>query len=250
MFSDSFYETLEAEYKNSSREESKGICNNNQKNNIYKTWAGAVVAIVGLYDKGKTFVLNNLTDSKLPSSKRIHTEGLSFKYAAIDGATNLILLDTAGSFSPVKIENENSIGLKEQSENFILDTVFELSDYFICVVNDYTSLDQRFLDKITISLQNTPKNRFKEVIVVHNLKDVTDPEEIDEIWNSQVTQIYPGKGNASQITRITADTGSGEFITKDVKWFKSEFTRHVYLANNNCELGREINPWTFALLKN
>lgn len=27
----------------------------------YKKWDGATVAVVGLYDKGKTFVLNNLT---------------------------------------------------------------------------------------------------------------------------------------------------------------------------------------------
>mmetsp|Transcript_17504 Transcript_17504/g.17446 ORF Transcript_17504/g.17446 Transcript_17504/m.17446 type:complete len:100 (+) Transcript_17504:713-1012(+) len=99
----------------------------------------------------------------------------------MDGGTKLILLDTAGSYSPVKIENENSITLKEQAENFILDTVFELSDYFICVVNDFTSLDQRFLDKITRSLQNSMKNRFKEVIVVHNFKDVTDKSEIEEL---------------------------------------------------------------------
>ncbi len=30
-------------------------------------WDGATVAVVGLYDKGKTFVLNNLTQSNLPS---------------------------------------------------------------------------------------------------------------------------------------------------------------------------------------
>ena len=27
--------------------------------------------------------------------------------------------------------------------------IFEMSDYFLCVVNDFTSLDQRYLDKIT-----------------------------------------------------------------------------------------------------
>lgn len=28
------------------------------------------MAVLGLYDKGKTFVLNNLTESKLPSGKK------------------------------------------------------------------------------------------------------------------------------------------------------------------------------------
>tara|TARA_B110000503_G_C6780029_1_gene262866 strand:+ start:234 stop:386 length:153 start_codon:yes stop_codon:yes gene_type:complete len=46
----------------------------------------------------------------------------------------LILLDTAGSYSPVKIVNEFSIIEKEATELFILDLVFEMSDYFICVV--------------------------------------------------------------------------------------------------------------------
>ena len=37
-----------------------------------------------------------------------------------------------------------------------------MSDYFLCVVNDFTSLDQRYLDKLTRSLQNSMKV-FKEV---------------------------------------------------------------------------------------
>jgi hypothetical protein len=48
---------------------------------------------------------------------------------------------TAGANSPVKIENELSIVEKEATEMFILDLVFEIADYFICVVNDFTSLD-------------------------------------------------------------------------------------------------------------
>ena len=73
------------------------------------------------------------------------------------------------------------------TELFTLDIIFDLSDYFICVVNgescvlccpflmravcdvDFTSLDQRYLDKLTRSLQNSTKV-FREVIVVHNLK--------------------------------------------------------------------------------
>ena len=40
---------------------------------------GAVIAVVGLYDKGKTFVLNQITQSNLPSGKKCTTKGLSFK---------------------------------------------------------------------------------------------------------------------------------------------------------------------------
>lgn len=99
------------------------------------------MAVVGLYDKGKTFVLNNLTSSNLPSGKKVNTKGVSFKHVNVDSGTQLILVDTAGSYSPVRIMNELSIVEKEATEMFIMDLVFEISDYFICVVNDFTSLD-------------------------------------------------------------------------------------------------------------
>lgn len=137
----------------------------NQANSPNKgTWEGAIVSVVGLYDKGKTFVLNNLSESNLPSGKKVTTAGLSFKYVDIEKGTKLILLDTAGSYSPVKITNECSIIEKEATEMFILDLVFDVSDYFIFVVNDFTSLDQRYLDKLTRSLQSSADKSFREVI--------------------------------------------------------------------------------------
>ena len=63
-------------------------------------WRGAVVAVLGLYDKGKTFVLNSLTESKLPSGKKVATKGLSFKHVEVDGGTQFILLDSEGAALP------------------------------------------------------------------------------------------------------------------------------------------------------
>jgi len=36
---------------------------------------------------------------------------------------------------------------------------------------------------------------------------------------------------------------------KEVQWFKTDFSRHVVLANEDCELGDATNPWAFALLR-
>ena len=85
--------------------------------------------------------MNNLSQRNLPSGKKVNTKGLSFKYVDIESGTKLILLDTAGSYSPVKVVNNFSIIEKEATEMFILDLVFDISDYFIFVVNDFTSLD-------------------------------------------------------------------------------------------------------------
>ena len=77
----------------------------------------------------------------LPSGKKVNTKGLSFKLVKMETGTNIVLLDTAGSYSPVKITNEMSVIEKENTEFFLTDLVFEVSDYFLCVVNDFTSLD-------------------------------------------------------------------------------------------------------------
>lgn len=210
-------------------------------------WDGAVVAVLGLFDKGKTFVLNHLTELDLPSGKKVSTKGLSFKHVNVEG-TKFVVLDSEGSYAPVRVENELSVVEKELSERFIQDVIFELADYFLCVVNDFTSLDQRYLDKLTRSLQNS-KKVFQEVIVVHNCKTVMERSVMQHIFESQIMHVY-GRGKL-QTTRIAAlSRVTGELEEKDVQWFKTDFSRHVLLANEDCELGDRTNPWAFGLLKN
>eukprot|EP00164_Ancoracysta_twista_P006196 GFYU01008587.1.p1 GENE.GFYU01008587.1~~GFYU01008587.1.p1 ORF type:complete len:626 (-),score=141.67 GFYU01008587.1:72-1949(-) len=210
-------------------------------------WEGAVVAVVGLYDKGKTFVLNNITNSALPSGKRVSTKGLSFKHVDVDAGTHLIIIDTAGSYSPVKVVNDLSVVEKEASELFLLELIFELADYFICVVNDFTSLDQRYLDRLSRNLQNSTKD-FREVIVVHNLKEVTSADVLSHMWKTQVTYIYgSGKVHRTKVAALPFD--SNILIEKHVEWFKTDYTRHICLANDDAPLGAEMNPWAFSLLR-
>mmetsp|Transcript_3483 Transcript_3483/g.5205 ORF Transcript_3483/g.5205 Transcript_3483/m.5205 type:complete len:700 (+) Transcript_3483:206-2305(+) len=206
---------------------------------------GAVVGVVGLYDKGKTFVLNQITRARLPSGKKVSTNGLSFKHVNVE-SSKFILLDSAGSYSPVKVQNELSVAQKEATEHFLMDLIFDLSDYFICVVNDFTSLDQRYLDKLMRLLQNSNKT-FREVIVVHNLKEVTHERVLDHIWRDQVTHVYADGCNMN--TMVAARDHTGQLKNKKVTWFKTRFSRHVILANHDSDLGRKVNPWATALLR-
>jgi len=34
-----------------------------------------------------------------------------------------------------------------------------------------------------------------------------------------------------------------------VIWFKTQYTRHICLVNDDCKLGYELNPWVFSLLR-
>ena len=103
--------------------------------------------------------------SNLPSGKKVNTKGISFKHVNVDNGTNLVIVDTAGCYSPVKIQNELSIVEKEATELF-------------------TSLDQRYLDRLSRNLQNSPNKMFREIIVIHNLKDVESPEILEHVWDN------------------------------------------------------------------
>lgn len=47
---------------------------------------GSIAAFVGLYNKGKTFLLNKLSDVALPSGSKVTTRGISVKVPkAFDG---------------------------------------------------------------------------------------------------------------------------------------------------------------------
>lgn len=40
-----------------------------------------------------------------------------------------------------------------------------------------------------------------------------------------------------------------ELEEKHVLWFKTQYTRHVCLVSDDSQLGLEVNPWVFSLLK-
>ena len=54
----------------------------------------------------------------MPSGKKVSTKGLSFKHVSVEG-TKFIVLDSEGSYAPVKVENDLSVLEKEMSEHFI-----------------------------------------------------------------------------------------------------------------------------------
>ena len=98
-------------------------------------------------------------------------------------------------------------------------------------MNDFTSLDQRYLDKLTRSLQNS-KKVFQEVIVVHNCKTVMEHAVLQHIFENQITHVY-GRGKL-QTTRIAAiSPTTGELEERDVQWFKTDFSRCALLHNDH-----------------
>ncbi|CAD8130583.1 unnamed protein product [Paramecium sonneborni] len=83
---------------------------------------------------------------------------------------------------------------------------------------------------------------FREIIVVHNLKEVETAEILQHVWTTQVTQIY-STGGSIQRTKVVA-----------INPRKMNFARKTCFMVQNiiyktCLFSLDGNPWVFSLLK-
>jgi HSP20 family molecular chaperone IbpA len=198
------------------------------------------VSVTGAFDKGKTFLLNKLCGANFPSSKRFETKGISFKSTTIKGS-NLIVIDSAGCHSPFKMSER--VEDKRETEKRIRDLIFLLSDFFILVVNDYTTLDQEILEKLEKQLQGNKAKSDKIIIVVHNLKDVYDEEGRIYAWN-KVVELYDSTDPDKK-----ALVNSVEMLGQRVNFLQSKFSRHAMLINDNTAYGKFYNELVIEMLK-
>ena len=139
-----------------------------------------IVSILGNSNRGKTYLLQKISGEKLESGYQIQTKGLSLKIQDND----IILLDTAGTNTPLLIDNEsckrpnqkelNYINLCQIITNYILQTfVVNEAHILICVVGMLTKSEQHFLSKIKKICENK-----KKLIVIHNLINCNTNEDI------------------------------------------------------------------------
>ena len=207
--------------------------------------AKAYLSITGAYDKGKTMILNKLCDSNLPCGKKVETRGISFKAMQVKEVTEVLVIDTAGIHSPINL-GEITLEEKKNTERKLRDIVFNLSDIFILVVNDFTTLDQEILVKLENKISRSSKKKFKEIYVIHNLKDVTTEEMKNFIWDKQIVKIYSSEDSNCHIeTALVQDKKDTGIAT----YLRTRFTRHIMMINDNSEYGKKFNAMSIGLLK-
>ena len=101
-------------------------------NKIYKkneTKDCIKIGVVGNGNKGKSFLLNKLSNFDLPSSTTIRTEGLSLKYPdlAKEKDKNIILLDSAGTETPLIMSDEELKDEKLKDDKNYQDKIEDLA---------------------------------------------------------------------------------------------------------------------------
>ena len=150
------------------------------------------IGFIGETNKGKTFILNQLTGNELKSGEEFKTEGLSCKFTDFGGdGDKFMVFDSAGRSEPLLLDESSSknatsnlLELKKEverksrdlksSEKFLRDFIINNSNIIILVVNQLTLSEQKSLYQL-----KTEKN-FEEIFILHNLCNFYEREQIED----------------------------------------------------------------------
>jgi len=212
---------------------------------------GHVVAVLGLFKRGKTHFLARLCGANFKTDVFQHTRGISIKLPETGGKLNLYIIDSAGKQTPVSIgpgeSMESKLKERRATEAFIEDCIVHLANTILVVVNQLQYMDQVYILALLKKIKHTT------VIIVHNFKDA---EEIDDL-ESMVDSDIKGAFNASERSQIVQLRGSAENI--DVKFYKSirysegnlqKPLLHVVIGRDGKPAGNSVNPGTYQLVYN
>jgi HSP20 family molecular chaperone IbpA len=193
---------------------------------------GVFVSVVGMFNKGKTYFINKLVGSNLPSSTIKSTKGISF--IARDNK-NFTIIDTAGSNAPVFEFSDVTLDKRKETEAFLQELAFTLADVIVIVANDLTWQEQLLIQNIARELKG------KALYIIHNFKDSQENNNfftrrniVQQIFNNG-TKYPPNAGDSEYYSWITYYDNSGT----------NHSLRHYFLAEESSDIGRKFNKRTF-----
>ncbi|CAF0781233.1 unnamed protein product [Adineta ricciae] len=202
---------------------------------------GVVVSVLGAYNRGKSFLLNQLCNVSLPTGTLVHTEGISIT-AGRQNYTNIVFLDTAGTDTPVR---NDEIEYKRAREALLREVVLHLSTFIIIVVNRLRTTDQIYINQILKYYRNSPHK--KTIIIVHNLLDVEKIPDVDKIISEEIQWIF---GAVQQKTQLSINGCMKDIIYFTSKQFGGTDIRHYILGRSGSEADKLWNMQTIDGIMN
>ncbi|UJR24629.1 hypothetical protein I4U23_006003 [Adineta vaga] len=149
---------------------------------------GVIVAIIGSYNRGKSFLLNQLCNIHLPHGNLIHTEDLSIT-AGRNLSENIIFIDTAGTDTAIP---RDKLDDKKATEALLRELSLHLSSYIIIVVDRLRATDQSYIRQVLKHCENL-KSKDKNIIIVHNLMDVETIEDVKKVIKEEIEYLFDVK---------------------------------------------------------
>lgn len=222
---------------------------------------GVTIGVLGHFNKGKSFLLQKISDKKVPKGFNITTRGLSIKYPDIHEQTTVTMLDTAGIGTPICIpedENKQQDHFKKKlvstasdtslTENFIQSFVKKYSDVILLVVGQLTKQEQNLIYQMEndgIEGGGQPNNRKRQTVcIIHNLMNFKEVEHVIYYLNNTIK-------TSSPVELIVLNNIKNQKQNRYA--FQSRWNSgvvHLVLAQENSPAGEYFNENTIEYLKN
>ena len=145
---------------------------------------GVVVSVLGSYNRGKSFLLNQLCSIHLPNGNLVHTEGISLTTAK-KHVEDVVFIDTAGTDTAIP---KDKLDDKKATEALLREIALYLCSFIIIVVNRLRATDQTYIQQVLMNSKNS--NRNQSIIIVHNLMDVETMEDAQKIIKYEVESLF------------------------------------------------------------
>ena len=229
--------------------------NINQENKAKQV---AIISVLGNKNSGKSFILHLLTDKPIPNGFSVTTKGLSLIIPDNDKNKddNLILIDPLLS-DILKEENqeenenpiiENILKDRQITDYFIQKFILEKSDIFICIIDNLTLTEQKFINRIIKYYKH------KKIFIVHNLKTFIKRKQVEDYIKDTLLQSLTFDLEKEEYNDLTENDLTELKIGEEqnVYYYKQKFKEndriiiHLIMSNQDSEAGKYYN--NFAIL--
>ena len=231
------------------------IINNRSENSKCLEKKVSIISVIGNKNSGKSFILHLLTGKNIPNGYTATTEGLSFIIPEDEDnkEDNFILIDTAGTESPLLIEGNNNLTLeikdkmakdRQITDYFLQKFILEKSDIFICVVGNLTLTDQKFINRIIKNYTN------KTIFIIHNLKTFIEKDQVEYYINNTLKESLTFHLQQDEYFELESE----EFLNENKIFFKQKLKEndriiiHLIIANQDSPAGKYYNNSTIKYL--
>ena len=232
----------------------KIIKNKNTEKNDYINRRVSIVSVLGNKNTGKSFILHLLTGKNIPNGYTVTTEGLSFIIPDNEENRddNYILIDTAGTESPLLIDNpENyaNIDLDKMAKDrqitdfFLQKFILEKSDIFLCVVGSLTLTDQKFINRIIKNYTN------KNIFIIHNLKTFIEKNQVENYIKTTLMESLTFHLQKDEYFDLDSEENLEENQIFYKQILKNRIIVHLIIANEDSPAGNYYNRSTIKYLK-
>ena len=211
-----------------------------------------VIGVIGQGNRGKSFILSKVADFELPTGHNIITKGVSVKYIDLSETQRFILLDSAGSSTPLLETTNFSLDMdlspeearkkvnaicrdKTQSEIFLQNFVIEQSNIIIAVVGQMTYSEQKMLNRIR-------KFGKKTLFVVHNLMNFETKEQVESYIEDTLKNLISCdlKEQTFVLFNNQNQEGNNKYFAEKLKINEEEKQiTHIILARESSEETRK-----------